>query len=342
MQKKTIKAILNKKFKDFVQSIDDNDVKKLVKQNTIITGGCIASMLLKEQVKDYDLYFRNMETALAVSNYYAKKFMENNGKNKHVIVCLGRSPVNKQYLLEHGCDEHEVNITSGTHGGTVYNAEPNRIRLLIKSYGVAYDEDTMEEDITEEPFEDVFDVIESTVNTFVDTEDASEIVNEVEKSTSNYKPIFISPNAITLSNKVQLVIRFYGEPEEIHKNYDFVHATNYWTSWNNEIVLKLEALESLMAKQLYYIGSKYPVCSIIRTRKFINRGWHINAGQYLKMIFQCNELNLHDIDVLEDQLIGVDSAYFTQLLTSVRKKINNNEIAEVDFGYLCDIIDKIF
>ena len=28
----------------------------------------------------------------------------------------------------------------------------------------------------------------------------------------------------TLSDKIQLVTRFYGTPEEIHKNFDFVHA----------------------------------------------------------------------------------------------------------------------
>ena len=34
---------------------------------------------------------------------------------------------------------------------------------------------------------------------------------------------------------------------------------------------------------------------MIRTRKFLKRGWHINAGQYLKMCFQISELDLSDI-----------------------------------------------
>ena len=48
----------------------------------------------------------------------------------------------------------------------------------------------------------------------------------------------------------------------------------------------------LLARQLVYQGSKYPICSMIRTRKFLQRGWHINAGQYLKMAFQVSELDL--------------------------------------------------
>ena len=52
------------------------------------------------------------------------------------------------------------------------------------------------------------------------------------------------------------------EPDQLHENYDFVHCTNYWTSWNNELVLRKEALEALLARELRYVGSKYPLCSI--------------------------------------------------------------------------------
>jgi hypothetical protein len=90
------------------------------------------------------------------------------------------------------------------------------------------------------------------------------------------------------------------------------------------------------------MGSKYPLCSIIRTRKFINRGWHINAGQYLKMCLQVNELDLNNIDVLEDQLIGVDSAYFMMLIDSIRNKQLTDDNFELNNSYIISIIDKIF
>lgn len=89
----------------------------------------------------------------------------------------------------------------------------------------------------------------------------------------------MSTNAITLSHRLQIVNRFYGKPDEIHDNYDFVHCTNYWTSWDSELVLRPAALEALLTRELRYVGSKYPVCSLIRVRKFTARGWSINAGQ---------------------------------------------------------------
>src|SRR3546814_2919414 len=72
MKAKTIKAILAKKFNSFASSIEDEVVRKLVEKNTIITGGCIASMLLGEKINDFDLYFTDHATTKAVAEYYVK------------------------------------------------------------------------------------------------------------------------------------------------------------------------------------------------------------------------------------------------------------------------------
>jgi len=152
----------------------------------------------------------------------------------------------------------------------------------------------------------------------------------------------MSTNAITLSNKVQLVIRFYGNSEDVHKNYDFIHCCNYWTSHNKKLTLHPLALESILSKQLQYQGSLYPVCSVIRTRKFLRKGWYINAGQLLKMMFQISELDLTNITVLEEQLTGVDAAYFFQVIDYCKKRQEEDKEFKVTTPYLISIIDKIF
>jgi hypothetical protein len=157
-----------------------------------------------------------------------------------------------------------------------------------------------------------------------------------------YVPIFLSDNAITLSDKIQIVIRFFGEPDEVHKNYDFVHCTNYWKSWDGELVLNPLALESILTKNLMYQGSLYPICSVIRTRKFIQRGWYINAGQFLKMSAQISNLDLSDIDVLREQLTGVDALYFSQIIEECQKQISENPGFSITSGYLSEVLDKIF
>lgn len=316
MKKKTIEKVIEKKFAEWLATIDNPTVAKLVRENSIITGGCIASMLLKEEIKDYDVYFRNKETAMAVAEYYVSKF-------------------SKKIKLRKDKDVKSANITVLDNDG--------RIKIVIKSAGIA----------SEESGDNIYKYFESQepsegksyVNNIAKTLEETDDVSIEVKTDPKYQPVFLSANAITLSDKIQVIIRFYGEHNDIHGNYDFIHCTNYWDS-KGGLVLNQPALEALLSKELYYIGSKYPLCSIIRTRKFIKRGWNINAGQYLKMCYQLSKLDLDNFEVLEDQLTGVDVAYFHQLIDGLKQHADKTKESGVefklDYGYLARIIDKIF
>lgn len=152
-----------------------------------------------------------------------------------------------------------------------------------------------------------------------------------------YRPKFLSENAITLSDKMQLIVRFVGSPEEIHKNYDFVHTTNYYDYQSDKLCLNLDALEAILTKTLIYNGSLYPVASVLRIRKFIERGWRITAGQVMKMLFQLNKVDLTDRAILREQLIGVDQQYMTAFLMALE-----NMPKDADENYMATVIDKIF
>lgn len=280
MKAKTIKRLLNKKHKEFVDSIKDEKVKELIDKNAIITGGSIVSMLLDEDVNDYDYYFTNKETVLAVAEYFVSEF-------------------NKKH-------DRKVSVQD----------DDGRVKVFIQSEGVAGEPEGHEIDE-----EDVFDVKD-------DKED--------------FEPVFLSTNAISLRGKVQIVLRFYGDADEIHENYDFVHAKCYWRAENNHLSLPRESLESILTKELIYTGSKYPLCSIFRAKKFINRGWYINAGQYLKMALQLNEMDLLDVKVLEEQLTGVDAAYFQMLLNAIEEKKEKDPNFKLNNSYLIEVINRIF
>lgn len=319
MNRRIIKSLLKNKLNQWTKSIKDENVRKLVEKNTIVTGGCIANMLLNEDIKDFDVYFKNKETTLAVAHYYVNQF--NNKKcSKVAIVQDGaKRPVSFKD------SESETELTEKEWK----NITEDRVKIYIKSRGVAV-EDGMEQ-VFEESFEDAIEAMAEADKT-----------EEGETPKDPYRPVFLSSNAITLSDKIQLIVRFYGEAEEVHKNFDFLHCTNWYDYGTGELVLKPEALECLLNKELKYSGSRYPVCSVIRTRKFIKRGFHINAGQYLKMCFQISQLDLTNIDVLEDQLVGVDSSYFSMLIEGLRAKEENDPSFKVREDYLTSIIDKIF
>lgn len=300
MKAKTIQKILCDKFREFIETITDESLRERVKTGTIITGGCIASMLLKEKVNDYDLYFTTHDLARDVAEYYVKLFLAETEK-RH------------------------------THGGKIQirvEDKIDRIHVRIQSAGIAGEGTT-------ENYAYFEALRPSAGDDWIQQEVEKGEGKEEEK---DYRPIFLSSNAIMLSGAIQLIVRFFGEPEEIHASYDFLHCTCYWRSDDGKVYLNQRALEALLSKELLYVGSKYPICSIIRTRKFLARGWTINAGQYLKMILQCSELNLMDMNVLEDQLIGVDSAYFSQLIMAVKEL----EPEKMNAAYLSAVIDRIF
>lgn len=323
MKTKTIKAIIRKKVDEWLASIEDEGVRELAKKNTIVTGGCIASMLLKEKVNDFDLYFRDYATAFAVANYYVSRFEVKNHKG---IPC-------KIFLS----DENGQALTAPA-------SEPGRLKIVIKSAGIASEEGSENKQyryFEGAPPEAAGEYVGEIMQDPGDIEDAYEEEQEAaleREDKPKYRAVFMSSNAITLSHRVQIINRFYGEPNQIHENYDFIHCTNYWTSWNSELVLRQPALEALLARELRYVGSRYPICSLMRTRKFIRRGWSINAGQILKMALQVSKLDLTDFKTLEDQLTGVDVAYFSQLLGAIQAK--NAEA--VDTAYIVEIVDRMF
>lgn len=306
MKAKNVRLVCGSKMRHFLASVKDESVAKLIKENTIITGGAIASMLRGEEVSDFDIYFRTKEATLTVAKYFVKQFSDN------------PPPRFK--------NTGKVDI--------VVESLEDRVRIKVQSAGVASENSPEAEyQYFEGTDPESGDSAEYAKAIFAVVQDAAP-----QEDKPKYRPVFLSSNAITLSEKMQLITRFFGEPDEIHKNYDFVHCTCYWTSWNNRLVLRPEAVEALLAKELRYVGSKYPLCSIIRTRKFIQRGWTITAGQYLKMVMQLQELDLKNIKVLEEQLTGVDSAYFAEIIEALRKQ----DTERVDASYLVQLIDRIF
>lgn len=292
MQIKSIRNNIINKMEEWLATIPedanglDNNLRNRIRKNLLVSGGSIVSMLLKEEVNDYDVYIKDMDVLIDLTKYYTNNFSD-------IIILDGRKR-----------DEYFSNCrTEGVYKIAIDNLKSDQVKLF---------------------FED------RTGGKRVDE-------NYVNKDNPNYIPLYFSPNAIALSNKIQIVTRFHGNNEEIHKTFDFIHATNYFT-FDDGLVTNKEALESIITKQLKYQGSLYPLTSIIRMKKFIKRGWNINAGEILKIMFQISELDLHDYNVLEEQLIGVDVAYFGMLIKILRE-VDKDKLTS---QYLNTIIDKVF
>lgn len=336
MLTKTMKQMLTKKITEWIDSIDDVEVKEIIEKDLIITGGCFTSMIQNEVPKDYDCYFRTKDSTFKIAQYYANKWNEAHKEQKNklgyktkVFVLDGANP-SKEIL-----DYFHVKDIENSQAVLLNNCPPERIKMIVPSDGIVGDPEKVR--ASEELGTELLSPVETVEE--LDEVNAEKIIKEEKQK---YFPVFISSNAITLSNDIQIVVRFYGEPNEIYDTYDFIHTKAYYDNKEGKVVISNEVYEHVINKTLNYTGSKYPVCSIFRVRKFLDRGWKINAGQLLKICLQISKLDLTDISVLEDQLIGVDSLYFMSLINQFKQQEAKNKDFQLTTDYVISIIDKVF
>lgn len=315
LKSKTIKSIIRNKVNAWLETITDESLRDACRNEAIVTGGCIASMLLGEEVNDFDIYFRTKSTVKRVADYYVAEFLANKKAQGGVPVSV---------FVE------EIKDLSGK----------DRVRIVVKSAGVASDEQESDYEYFESrPDHDAGEYVGEAFDPLSAQKDIADGAKDaMSEDAPMYSAAFLSSNAVSLRGKVQLILRFYGDPDDIHSSYDFAHCMNYWESGESKLTLRHEALEALLSRTLVYRGSQYPLCSVIRSRKFIERGWRINAGQYLKMAMQISELDMKNHLVLEEQLTGVDVAYFADVI----RKIQEKDPERVDAAYLTEIIDRMF
>jgi hypothetical protein len=302
MQVKTIQKNIQSKLEEWLKTITDEALAKDVKENLLVSGGSITSMLLNEPVNDYDIYLMDIDVCKRLAKYYTQTFQD-------VVIFDGRE---KQKLVDKYNDEND------TIDGKLPIDRNNSFAISLRN------------------------LKDDQIKLYFNGANGGMKVNDgIEEDKLNYTPLYFSPNAISLSHNLQIVLRFWGTAEQIHKTFDYIHATNYFT-FKEGLVRNLEAVESILTKQLKYQGSYYPVTSIIRAKKFIKRGFNIGAGELLKIMFQISQLDLTNPDVLEEQLIGVDVAYFDLIITALRNKMDSDKDFKLSAEYFNKLIDRVF
>lgn len=282
-----------------------NFFQQQVKDDVIVTGGAFTSMLQGELPNDLDIYFTTNTIAQLVSYFFINKMKDKGKLTKTSHVHQIRADIRSD--------------NSGVH-------------ILIRSQGIA------SEHIDPSKYK-YFEMYPEAATDDFFAEYKKNYGKQIPESGKSYDVIFMTSNAITLNNGLQFIIRFTGTPEEIHSNFDFIHATNYWT-WESGVVYNLEALRATHEKRLYYFGSKFPVATIFRLKKFIERGWRISAGEIVKIMFDVSQLDLTDVNILREQSIGMDSAYFSDAISIIVNREDSDK--DLDRTYLFQVLEKVF
>ena len=288
---------------------------KDLKKNIIISGGCIPSLYLDEDVNDYDIYITDKE----VLNKLITLLIEIWNKFKYAVK-LTDVP---QLEVINNKDSNDIKIVKSGETSTseIYSNNSsvdglvNNVKSIEETTFFNEDKKDSPEWINQESYIGKTKKNIEKINKFSNIESIQGII-----------PTYISPRAIMLNNDMHIIIHSYKNIEEIHKNFDFEHCKNYWKYQDKKLYINLESIEAILNKQLKYTNSLYSLSSLLRAFKFVKRGWSIQPSDILKILFQIRELELSSVDDLKNHLGAMDIIYVNRLV----KKIKNVSISGIN------------
>lgn len=79
-----ISNILDDVVNQWLDSIDNEELRNTFAENVLVTGGSIGSLIRNETPNDYDFFFRNQETVNLISNYYQQ--YDNSGNFRIIAI----------------------------------------------------------------------------------------------------------------------------------------------------------------------------------------------------------------------------------------------------------------
>ena len=79
-----ISNILDDVVNQWLDSIDNEELRNTFAENVLVAGGSIGSLIRNQTPNDYDLFFRNQETVNLISNYYQQ--YDNSGNFRIITI----------------------------------------------------------------------------------------------------------------------------------------------------------------------------------------------------------------------------------------------------------------
>jgi len=86
----------------------------------------------------------------------------------------------------------------------------------------------------------------------------------------------LTENAINLSDKIQLITKFVGNPKNVVEKFDWQHIKSWYCCKTEKLHLTPDVYQLVVEKELIYTGSDYPLSSLMRLKKYIKKGWNVS------------------------------------------------------------------
>lgn len=127
-------------------------------------------------------------------------------------------------------------------------------------------------------------------------------------------------------------------PADLIRDFDFTICMGAYSFYPESFTLCQDFLKHIAQKRLIFnTNSKYPLSSLFRTRKFMNRGYRISGSETIKLGLSINNLNIKTFGELRRHLLGIDTLF----LKPLTDRLLDEDMAEkeYDFGDFLHFID---
>lgn len=157
--------------------------------------------------------------------------------------------------------------------------------------------------------------------------------------TKKYHVKLITDNAINLSDKIQLIIKFTGSPSEVTDKFDWQHIKSYYDCNTEKLHLTSDVYQLVVEKDLIYTGSDYPLSSLMRLKKYIKKGWNVSNTTILHIAldfveamnkaelnrkFEQSKKSKKILDEIYSEIKGMSEEEFEQLDNTESLNINTD------------------
>lgn len=163
---------------------------------------------------------------------------------------------------------------------------------------------------------------------FRNDKDCTNFIEEIKSK--GFKLGFSSNNAVSFENRNGVKIQAITNPElmgtspfEVFKNFDFTICMGAYDFVVDDFVISSEFLNDIAQKRLNFnTGTKYPICSLIRTKKYQEKGFVIDAKNMIVLALTIKELQIDTYEDVINQILGIDTFLMYQFTEFLKESIN--------------------
>lgn len=142
---------------------------------------------------------------------------------------------------------------------------------------------------------------------------------------------------INLKFQLIMIPDTYKGHENIFEKFDFTICMAAYYFKEDKFVFHDDFFKHLSQRRLVFNHkTKYPINSLIRVKKYLNREFKISGVELLKMGLAINNLNMKNYQDLKEQMEGIDTLFLKDLTDALM----NDKEKKYDFEQAMELIEN--